>query len=172
MEKPIRPNRRERRLLLRKGKRGEEYTTYVDNKGNEFDYKIAAKLSSFLNIMWGCTKRGFPVVVPYLRYNAWAFYPFFFIRKNVRKNFQQSLTLINHERIHVVQQRDIHVTISLPLVFLCCLAEAFGWFNPFVELSVIISFSALIFADLIFIHFINLRLSILSTPLFLGQIMQ
>lgn len=131
MEKSIRPNRRERRLLLQKGKRGEEYTTYVDNKGNEFDYKIAAKLSSFLNIMWGCTKRGFPVVVPYLRYNAWAFYPFFFIRKNVRKNFQQSLTLINHERIHVVQQRDIHVTISLPLVFLCCLAEAFGWFNPF-----------------------------------------
>ena len=103
----------------------------MDNKGNEFDYKIAAKLSSFLNIMWGCTKRGFPVVVPYLRYNAWAFYPFFFIRKNVRKNFQQSLTLINHERIHVVQQRDIHVTISLPLVILCCLAEAFGWFNPF-----------------------------------------
>ena len=45
MEKPIRPNRRERRLLLRKGKRGEEYTTYVDNKGNEFDYKIAKGVS-------------------------------------------------------------------------------------------------------------------------------
>ena len=131
MEKPIKPNRRERRLLLRRGKRGEEFTTYVDNMGNEFDYKIAAKLSSFLNIMWGCTKRGFPIVVPYLRYDAWAFYPFFFVKSGVKRDFQNSLTLINHERIHVVQQRDIHVTISLPLIIVSCLAEAFGWFNPF-----------------------------------------
>lgn len=110
-------------------------TTYADNKGFEYDYKWVAGLSSFFNVISGCIKNGFPVVVSRLRYNAWAFYPFFFIRKNLRSD--NPIVILNHERIHIRQQKDIHVTISVPLIALCFFAEAFGWFNPIYLLCVV-----------------------------------
>lgn len=125
--------RRARRILLNRAKKGklrkgETESYYVDNKGIEYPYKWEAKLSSFCNIIGGCFKNGFPIVVPKLWYTAWAFYPFFFVRKNLK--VKDPIPVLNHERIHVRQQRDIHLTISLPLIILCGLSELFGWFNP------------------------------------------
>lgn len=125
--------RRARRILLNRAKKGklrkgETENYYVDNKGIEYPYKWEAKLSSFCNIIGGCFKNGFPIVVPKLWYTAWAFYPFFFVRKNLK--VKDPIPVLNHERIHVRQQRDIHLTISLPLIILCGLSELFGWFNP------------------------------------------
>lgn len=117
-----------RRYLKGKLSQKDLGTTYSDNKGIEYDYKWTAKISSFYNITMGCFKNGFPIFVPRLWYNAWAFYPFFFIRKDL--NVKNPIPILNHERIHVRQQRDIHLTISLPLIILCGLAEWFGWFNP------------------------------------------
>lgn len=125
--------RRARRILLNRAKKGklrkgETENYYVDNKGVEYPYKWEAKLSSFYNIVMGCFKNGFPIVVPKLWYTAWAFYPFFFVRKDLK--VEDPIPVLNHERIHVRQQRDIHLTISLPLIILCGFAELFGWFNP------------------------------------------
>lgn len=125
--------RRARRILLSRAKKGklrkgktENY--YVDNKGIEYRYKWEAKLSSLYNIIWGCFKNGFPIVVPKLWYAAWAFYPFFFVHRNLK--VKDPISVLNHERIHIRQQRDIHLTISIPLIILCGFAELFGWFNP------------------------------------------
>lgn len=129
--------RRIRRHLLTRAKKGrlrkgETERFYVDNKGIEYPYKWEAKLSSFYNIIMGCFKNGFPIAVPKLWYTAWAFYPFFFVRKDLK--VKDPIPILNHERIHVRQQRDIHLTISLPLVILCGFSEWFGWFNPFLLL--------------------------------------
>ena len=43
---------------------------------------------------------------------------------------QDVIKTLNHERIHVTQQRDIHLTISLPLMILFIIAEVNNWFNP------------------------------------------
>lgn len=121
-------NRKVKRLLLRRGSRKDEIQEYVDNKGIAYDYKWIAKLSSLYNIIMGCFKNGFPIVVPKLWYTAWAFYPFFFVRKNLQ--VADPIPILNHERIHVRQQRDIHSIISVPLLVLCVFAEWFGLFNP------------------------------------------
>lgn len=126
-------DRRVRRYLMNRAKKGrlrkgEAEKIYADNKGIEYEYKWAAKLSSFFNIVGGCFKNGFPIVVPKLWYTAWAFYPFFFVRKDLK--VKDPIPVLNHERIHVRQQRDIHITISLPIIILCGFAEMFGWFNP------------------------------------------
>lgn len=126
--------RRSRRRLLMLAKKGklrksETERFYVDNIGIEYPYKWVAKLSSFSNIIEGCFKNGFPIAVPKLWYAAWAFYPFFFIRKDLK--VEDPISVLNHERIHVRQQRDIHLTVSFPLIILCGFAELFGWFNPF-----------------------------------------
>ena len=115
---------------------------YADNAGRDFDYKIAARISSFLNIFVGCMRNGFPIVVKNLRYNAWAFYPFFFVRKKI--DVKDPLPLLNHERIHVRQQRDIHLTFSLPLLILNCVADYFNWFSP-VPLLILVVFLPTIF---------------------------
>lgn len=126
--------RSKRRLLTlqRKGKlkRGETETTYADNNGKEYPNKYLAGLSSFLNILFGGFARGFPIVVPWLPYNAWAFYPFFFVRSHLNLDTQDVIKTLNHERIHVTQQRDIHLTISLPLMIFFIIAEVNKWFNP------------------------------------------
>ena len=127
-------NRRIKRYLLRHGETRDKQQIYADNIGGEYEYKWVAQLSSFFNIIGGCLKNGFPIVVSHLRYNAWAFYPFFFVRKDIKGD---PLPILNHERIHVRQQRDIHLIISLPLLILSGLAEWFGWFNPFLLLCVI-----------------------------------
>lgn len=126
-------DRRVRRYLMNRAKKGrlrkgEAEKIYADNKGIEYEYKWAAKLSSFFNIVGGCFKNGFPIVVPKLWYTAWAFYPFFFVRKDLK--VKDPIPVLNHERIHVRQQRDIHITISLPIIILCGFAEMLGWFNP------------------------------------------
>ena len=133
--------RSKRRLLTlqRKGKltKGETETTYADNSGTEYSNKYLAKVSSLLNILVGCFLRGFPIVVPWLPYNAWAFYPFFFVRRNLRLSSKDIVETLNHERIHVVQQRDIHLTFSLPLMIFFVIAEVKGWFDPLPYLLII-----------------------------------
>lgn len=132
--------RRTKRYLLNRAKKGrlrkgDEEKTYADNKGVEYSYKWAAMLSSMYNITMGCFKNGFPIVVPKLWYMAWAFYPFFFVSKELK--VKDPIPVLNHERIHVRQQRDIHLTISLPVIVLCLFAELFGWFNPIYLLCVV-----------------------------------
>lgn len=107
-------NRRIRRYLLRKGSTKDKEQIYADNLGNLYDYKFIAKLSSFHNLFWGCVRNGFPISVRHLWYNAWAFYPFFFIRKEMRTN--DVLAVLNHERIHIRQQRDILMFIGVPFI--------------------------------------------------------
>ena len=99
---------------------------YLDNVGHEFDYKIAAQISSFGNLILGCFKYGFPMVLKKSPYKAFAFYPFFFFRADYTGNI---FVTILHERIHIMQQRDIHLTVSLPLLVLCLFANYLGWFN-------------------------------------------
>ena len=120
-------NRRERRLLLRRGARKDERVTYLDNKGCEYDYKWVAKIASLFNVIIGCFHNGFPVVVPKLWYPAWAFYPFFFVRSDLR--VADPIAVLNHERIHVRQQYDIHLLVGLPLLVFLCYAEINNIFN-------------------------------------------
>lgn len=136
-------NRRAKRLLLRRGGTKDEIQVYGDNLGNEYDYKWVAKLSSLYNIIMGCFRNGFPIVVPKLWYNAWAFYPFFLVRKDLQ--VKDPIPILNHERIHVRQQRDIHLIMSLPLIALCGCAEWFGWFNPISLLCLIPFIPTLVF---------------------------
>ena len=133
-------NRRIHRRLLRLSKKGRLRTgdtekVYLDNKGMEYPFAFIARVSSFFNVLSGCFRNGFPIAVPRLWYTAWAFYPFFFVRRNL--NVDNPIAVLNHERIHIRQQRDIHLTISLPLIVLCGFAEWFGWFNPLGVLWVI-----------------------------------
>lgn len=133
-------NRREKRYLLHRAKKGrlrkgETTMTYSDNIGIEYPYKWEARLSSFYNIVSGCLKNGFPVVVPKLWYEAWAFYPFFFIRRDLK--VLDHIPILNHERIHIRQQRDIHLTISVPLIILFLLLELFAGFKPFLFLCIV-----------------------------------
>ena len=95
----------------------EQKVMYMDNKGVEYEHKFIAQASSFYNIVMGMFKNGFPVVVPRLWYSAWAFYPFFFVRSDMRCE-EEPLVILNHERIHVRQQRDLHIVISVPLIIL------------------------------------------------------
>lgn len=130
-------NRFVKRFLLRRGERKYEHTVYSDNIGVEYDYKWVAALSSFCNVFMGCLKNGFPVVVPWLWYPAWAFYPFFLIRGNLNAGVNDVIAILGHERIHVRQQRDLHIMFSLPLIGIALFGEVLGWFNPLYLLIVV-----------------------------------
>lgn len=150
-----------RRYLLNRAKKGrlrkgETEKAYLDNKGIEYPYAWIAKVSSFCNLLAGCFKNGFPIVVPKLWYTAWAFYPFFFVRKDLR--VEDPISVLNHERIHVRQQRDIHLVISLPLVVLCGFAEWFGWFTPIYLLCVIPFIPTIVYGVEMFRSYRNLIL--------------
>jgi hypothetical protein len=106
-------NRYERRHLLHTK---DSHTVYGDNLGNEYDYKWIAQLSSFYNMFSGMLRNGFPIVVKHLWYSAWAFYPFFFVRADM--NVPDPLVVLNHERIHVRQQRELHIVFSTPLILI------------------------------------------------------
>ena len=127
-ESNIRANRRERRLLLRRGKTGEQWTTFADNKGFEYDYKSVAKFASLCNFILGGLKRGFPVLARRLHYPAWACYPFFFVKRDLK--VKDPIPILNHERIHVVQQRELHTVVSIPV------AVAAAFTTPWLLLAV------------------------------------
>ena len=120
--------RHDKRLLLRRGVTRDKITTYADNVGHEYNYLWIARVSSFCNVIGGCFRNGFPIVVSHLWYNAWAFYPFFCVRKKL--TCSDPIPTLNHERIHVRQQRDLHLLVSLPLLILAIFAEICKWFNP------------------------------------------
>lgn len=130
-------NRRFRRLVAKKARKGmvDFDREYYDNSGHVHQSELAAKVASFCNVFLGCLKNGFPIAVSKLWYEAWAFYPFFFIRKNLK--MEDPIPVLNHERIHIRQQVDIHLTISIPLIMLSILTELFGWFNPLWILCII-----------------------------------
>lgn len=128
-------SRRERRTLLRRGERKHLATEYTDNLGNVYDYKWVARIGSFFNLFFGCLRNGFPIAVPLLWYPAWAFYPFFLIRRNLR--VKDPIPILNHERIHIRQQRDLHIVISFPLLVLSLFAWLNSWFNPLFLLVVV-----------------------------------
>lgn len=113
--------------LSKKGRlRTEVSTLYEDNRGEFHKFKFLAKISSFVNLFIGCLNNGFPIVVPWLWYNAWACWPFFFIKKNLRAD--NPIPILNHERIHVRQQRDIYLTF-LPAIIVCGLLFGnWAWF--------------------------------------------
>lgn len=107
-------------------------TEYLDNAQTPYDYAWAARLSSLYNIFVGCLHNGFPVHIKNLWYDAWAFWPFFFV-KDIRatsedKVSEEIIPLLNHERIHCRQQWDIHITISFPLTIYIGALELLG--NP------------------------------------------
>lgn len=141
--------RRDKRLLLRRGITKYKEQVYADNLGHEYRYLWLAKFASFLNVITGCFRNGFPIVVKRLWYSAWAFYPFFFVRSDVPDS--RAIETLNHERIHIRQQRDVHIIFSIPLLIVAILAELFGWFNP-VYLWLTIPFVPTIFYGLEFIR--------------------
>lgn len=117
--------RRRYKILSRKGRVHEEKEQlYVDNKGVLYRYKLITRISSFYNIVVGCLHNGFPIAVPHLWYNAWAVWPFFFVRQNLK--MENPLPTLNHERIHVRQQWDIMVTFAPLILALCFYMEYKG----------------------------------------------
>ena len=147
----------EKRIYKDNPNTGDSETTYISNNGEEYPFKWVAKTVSFLNIFLGCLKNGFPIAVSKLWYVAWAFYPFFFIRKDLR--IENPIPILNHERIHIRQQRDIHLTISLPIIILCGIAEIFGWFNPIALLCSIPFIPTIIYGGEMIHSWINLKRS-------------
>lgn len=111
-----------KRYLKRHGETKKLDEEWVDITGGVHESKIAAQISSFGNIVMGCFKRGFPVVVPKLFYSAWAFYPFIFVRKDFKGD---AISMFGHEFCHIAQQRDIHLTISLPILVILFIIELF-----------------------------------------------
>lgn len=118
----------ESRYLLRHGGRKNLDKGYVDVVGNYYDSRLAARLSSFLAIMAGCMRNGFPVVRRHMRYAGWAFWPFFFI--HARTDEAAVKATINHERIHIRQQWDIHRLVSFPLLIVLAFVEITGGSVP------------------------------------------
>ena len=116
------------RYLLRHGESKDLERGYVDVTGHYYDSKLAARLSSFLTIMFGCLRNGFPVMRRNMRYAGWSFWPFFFIHARVDEKAVK--TTINHERIHIRQQWDIHRIITLPILLGLIALEVFGVHVP------------------------------------------
>jgi hypothetical protein len=112
------PTKREARYFRNHGFKKDKL--FEDNSGNIFYSKSQAQLSSFVRLIFGCLQNGFPICVKHLHYNAWAFYPFFFLKSNLKGDPAIS---INHERIHCRQQMEIHLCISLPIAILLILTN-------------------------------------------------
>lgn len=117
------------RTLQKKGKlsTSDKEQLYSDWTGELYQFKWLARFSSFCKVVNGCLHNGFPIVCRKLWYNAWACWPFFFVRRDIEGD---PIPLLNHERIHVRQQWDIHVTFSLPLFIFAVCAELNGWCSP------------------------------------------
>lgn len=136
----LRGDRQIKRFLLRKGVTKDKQQMYSDNVGTLYDYKWAASLSSFFNVLHGCFKNGFPIVLGWLPYNAIAFYPFIIFRKKMHTD--NPYLVINHERIHIRQQRDIHILVTLPLLALSLImgfvTGHYKWFHVTLEYGLFI----------------------------------
>ena len=130
LEPQTKPTRRERRLLLRRGVTKDQRMYYADNKGTEYESRFVAKCSSLYNIVMGCFKNGFPIVVKRLWYPSWAFYPFIFIRRDA--GMENPTELLVHEGIHIRQQRDLHIVFSIPLLVLSFWVPEVLFIIPFV----------------------------------------
>lgn len=124
------------RYLRRHGDSKNQEVDYLDVAGNVYQYKWLAGLFSFIYIFLGCLRNGFPVVLRKMRYAGWAFWPFFFIRAVTDDKAVRAT--INHERIHVRQQWDIHRLISFPILLGCLVLEiGFHWYIPWAFLVMI-----------------------------------
>lgn len=121
-KRPVNLNRREDRLLHRRGKKELLGKEYKDNTGQIHFFRWEAIVVSFINFLRGCFLNGFPVCVKWLWYPAWAFYPLFFI--SAKLSVKDPRMVLNHERIHIRQQRDLHIIFSLPL---CVLGFVYPW---------------------------------------------
>lgn len=112
-------SRRNRRWL---SKHSATYVgSYSDSRGYEYDFKWVAAFFSLVHFIGACFKNGFPVVVPRLWYTAWAFYPFVLVDRRVDP--EKAVEVLNHERIHIRQQRDIHLWITLPILLCLFVTE-------------------------------------------------
>ena len=69
-------------------------------------------------------KYGYVIYTNRWWYGGWSFYPFIILNRK-----SATSTTLNHERIHIRQQIDIHVTFSIPLFIVCIIAWILG-FNP------------------------------------------
>lgn len=112
------------RHIKRHGEKGATQEHYIDNRGQAYDYKWVAKIASLSNFISGGLKSGFPVMVSKLRYPAWAFYPLFFIRKDL--SVEKPIYILNHERIHIRQQRELILT-AIPLLTALAIVSSWAW---------------------------------------------
>ena len=109
------------RFIKRHGYKTSEVSDFIDNRGNSYEQKWIAMVASFVNFISAGLKNGFPILVKRLKYPAWAFYPFFFIRRNLL--VENPIHVLNHERIHVRQQREILLVGVLPIIFLAIISS-------------------------------------------------
>ena len=112
------------RNIKRHGEKGDTQEHYIDNRGQEYDYKWVAKVASLINFISGGFQSGFPVLVNKLRYPAWAFYPMFFIRRDLK--VENPIHILNHERIHIKQQRELIGAIT-PLLIILAFLGSWAW---------------------------------------------
>lgn len=101
---------------------------YGSLSGREYYTKCGAKIDSFLTVIFGCFKYGFPIHLP-IKTDGLAFYPLIVLNDKLSKKTYQRV--ITHERIHIRQQMDIHLLFTLPLFIILCLAEFFGDFSEY-----------------------------------------
>ena len=120
------------RYLRRHGASKNQEVDYLDVAGNVYSYKWLASLFSFFYIVFGCLRNGFPVVLKKMRYAGWAFWPFFFVRASTDDKTVRAT--INHERIHVRQQWDIHRLVSFPILLGCIVVDILGGSAPWLLL--------------------------------------
>jgi len=146
--------RRRYKTLARKGRvREEKEQMYADNKGQLYRFKFIARISSFYNILVGCLHNGFPIAVPKLWYNAWAVWPFFFVKQNLA--LEDPIPTLNHERIHVRQQWDIMVTFA-PFILALCFYMEFKGMAPY-PLIVIPFLPTILYGVAMVFSFFNLK---------------
>lgn len=150
----------ERRTIIRRHKtlakkpnrvRVEQTQVYEDNLGNLYDYKWLAKMASCYNIFEGCLHNGFPIVVKWLWYNAWAFWPFFFVKANLQ--CEDPLPILNHERIHCRQQWDIIIIFAPIFILWAFFSCVSGHGFPMVTLSLPFIPTMFYCVDLVFSFF-------------------
>ena len=123
-------SRYEERLLWRKGKRKYIDKEYRDNKGGFHSFRWESNFASLFYFLSGCFKNGFPICVKTFWYPAWAFYPVFII--SARLDVEDARPILNHERIHIRQQRDLHIVFGIPLVILSFWYPILLVFIPFI----------------------------------------